>query len=344
MARPSVLMLVACLASPLHVFAAAPATQPALSQAAKIRARNYFRPGWFLVDGNWARGQAKVSASDLFTLIESDGSFHLWANPAPRFDPFLKNGRTGLIELDGSAYAWKVSAAGRVWDDTRSAGSQHLQLVAAMDDARAGLDFRLTKIDISPDQQTIQAVVMDGDKPTSVIVVLGRDFIECTAGPFGGGPAVLARSSTGRQLLIDRPVETRQYVAPLLRLVNDGKNPLTPAAADVYRAFPNLPLDPQAADALRVMIPDLAAADPAVRERAGRELQTLGRRGVQAAMRFDPKGVPVAAADRIAALVQTNARDDRSAETLRHDLGFILDCLTDPDANVRAEAGKLVGK
>ena len=351
MPRPTDLTLLFAGMFASAALAGAPSTQPRvpprqwsaaeLSPAARSRAKNYFRPGWFLVDGHWARSQGTVDLPDLFTLVENDGRLNLWADPAPAFDPLLRNARVSLVELHGSNYPWKMSAAGRVWNDTRSAGSQHLLLTAATDDVRIDGQFRLTKIEITPDQQVIQAAVVEAHQPTSVILVLGRDFIECAAGPFHAAPTTLVRSTSARQLLLDRPTETRRYAVPLLALVNHGSNPLAPGAADVYRAFPDLPVDPRMDATIQAMLPDLSAADPAVRRRASAELQSLGRRGVQAAMRMNVSKLPFEAADRIAAFIHSNSHDDRAADALRRDSGFILDCLSDPDANVRAEAGKL---
>jgi len=345
MARPTAFLLSITLALPTFVCAGTPTSQPAASEpqpsnAAKIRARNYTRPGWFLVDGYWARSQTRTTTDELFTLVEYDGNFHLWADPAPRFDSMLRNGRTALIEIAGSNYGWKLSAPDRTWNDTRSAGSQHLLLVAATDDAKADRQFRLTKIEITPDQQVIQAAVVESDQLTSVILVMGRDFIECSAGRFNSAPSTLVRSTGARQLLADRPIETRRYVVPLLALVNGGRNPLAPSAADVYRAFPNLPLSSQAAATVKALVPDLASPDPAIRRRALNELKSLGRRGVQAAMALDQSKLPPAAAAQIATYLANDSHDNRTVDAMRADSGFILDCLGDPDPNVRAEAGK----
>lgn len=313
------------------------------SNAAKLLAKNYVRPGWRLVDRIWVKPQGKFPLSDLVQLVEENGRHKLVTQPADRVEPMMRNWRTSLIELNDSDYAWKLSCLGRLWNDTRSAGTQHLQLAAVLDDAKADSLYRLTKIEVTPTQQVVQAAVAEDGEALSVIIVFGQDFTEAAVSKFGAKqPRVLIRSATARRLMVDHPIETRKYVVPALRVLNGGINPLAPAAGDVYRAFPDLPVDQDALQMIAKLAPDLASREPTIRDRASRELSSLGRRGVQAAMKFDASKLSPEAADRIEAFVRENTLDDRDDGSLRADSGFLLDCLHDPDPNVKTAAGKIV--
>ncbi len=347
---PIVALVLLCAVA---VRAEPPSTQPAVRQAiakrkpysngARQLARNYIRPGWRLVDGMWAKPQAKFPLVDLVRLVEENGRHAIVAQPSARVEPMLKNWRTSLIEIAESDFAWKLSSAGRLWNDTHSAGTQHLQLIAVLDDASADQTYRLTKLEVTPTQQVVQAVIAEDNEPLSVIIVFGQDFTEATISKFNAKqPRVLMRSATARKLMVDHPIETRNYVVPALRLLNHGVNPLAPAAGDVYRAFTGLPVDDELSQTIVKLAPDLASREPSIRDRASRELASLSRRGVQAAMQLDATKLPLEAADRIAAFVQQNTLDERDPAALRADSGFLLDCLTDPDPNVKAAAGKLV--
>lgn len=314
------------------------------SNGARERLKNFHRPGWFVVDGRFVQTQADLTPAELFTFHDTNGRFALHTRPSPRVEPLLKNYRTSLVRLSGSGYAWKLSCPGRVWDDTRAHGTQHLLLTAAVDPQFADDQWRLNRVEITPYLQAVGATVREDGEPTSCVVVLGRDFIEAAVGPPGGPPRVLIRAPTARQLLLDRPTDVRRYVVPVLKLINGGENPLAPAAADVYRAFPDLPTDAGAARTVAGLLPKLNARDPAERRAASEALKSLGRRAVQAALRVDGSTLPPEAAERLATFVAEASRDARPPDGLRADASFLLDCLTDSDPNVRVAAGKLVGK
>jgi hypothetical protein len=319
------------------------------SNAAKILAGNYVRPGWRLVDGKWVRPQAKFHIDDLVRLVEEEGRHRVVSLQSPRVEPLIKNWRTVLIELADSNYAWKMSAPGRLWDDARIDTTQHFQLIAATDQATANQNLRLTKIDITPQQQIIQAVIASIDdqgrpEPISFIVVLGRDFAEATISGFNAQhPRVLIRSTSLRQLLIDHPKDARESAVPVLKLLSsNGENPLMPLAGDVYRAFNTLSASEETTRLIRALVKDLSASDFVTRTRASRELASLGRRGVQAAMQFNTTHIPPEAAERIAFFIAQNTHDARPADVLLKDSAFLYDCMTDPDPAVRTAAADIV--
>ncbi|MGN6625874.1 MAG: hypothetical protein ACTHLN_04580 [Tepidisphaeraceae bacterium] len=314
------------------------------SNAAKLRARNYVRPGWFLVDGRWARPQGTFAVEDFVSLVNEKGQDRLLTLNQPRFEPLLRDWRTSLVQLAGNPYGWKLSCPRRVWNDTHSSGTQNLLLVAGVDALPETATPVLTKIEVTPAQQVIQAIRQLDGAAQSIIIVFGENFVEATAGRFNAAPQFLIRSTSLQQLLIDRPTEMRTCVIPVLRLVNKGDNPLAPVAGDVYRAFADLPAEADMTRAIKALAPRLAARDPQERSRASAQLQSLGRRGVEAAMRMDRTRFAPEAANRLEAYIRDNTRDARPPEALRKDAGFLLDCLSDPDPAVRAAAGACVGK
>ena len=321
---------------------AGPALAGEMTNAARMRAANFSRPGWVVVDGNFARPQATIPADTLFGLVDTGDQLSVVAKPAPTVEPLLRNYRTALIRLAGDDAAFKISCPNRVWNDTRSAGTQHLLLTAATDVQRpADGTPGLFRVDITPPQQTVEVRMDDDGVPQTVVLVFGRDFIEASVGPNPAKPQVLIRSTTARQLLRDRPTEVRRYVVPVLTLLNHGVNPIGPGAADVYRAFPGLPADPVAAAAVAALLPGLASAGPAERRQAVDGLRALGPRGVQAMMALDPSPLSPEAAERVAGLIAEASHDTRTPEQLRADPTFRLDCLRDADPNVRAAAGRV---
>ncbi|HEY0009269.1 MAG TPA: hypothetical protein VGB55_11135, partial [Tepidisphaeraceae bacterium] len=286
-----------------------------------------------------------VALRDLVSLVEENGRHFLLSRPPTNIEPMLRNWRTAVVLMEDSPFTWKLSAVGRLWNDTRSDATQHLQLTSTPDDFNVDATFRLTKLTITPAQSTIQTAVLLGEKQLSVMVVLDRNFTELAVSDLGQAKAsVILRAPAARDMLRSHPIQTRQYLIPVLRLVNNGKNPLQPAAGDVYRAFPGLGPDEATVATVRALVPDLANADPAIRERGSRELASLGRRGVQAAMSIPPDGLPYEAADRLADLVARNTLDPRTPEQLRADASFLADCLIDSDPAVVKAAGDAVMK
>ena len=331
------LLVLAALLGPTVTFG-----QSHLPPALQKRVKNFKRPGWVVIDGRFAQPQATFSLGELFTFADVDGRFTIVAKPAERAEPLMKASRVALVRLIGSDYAWKLSCVGRLWNDTRTDGTQFMQLLAAPETVTPDEKLRLTKVDIQPHQQVLQASRVRDNEVQIITVVFGKDFVELAVGPSEARADVLVRSTTARQLRIDRPTEVREYLAPLLRLVCGGRSPLAPSAGDVYRAFPDLPADPASAKAIEQLAPALASSEPAARQKASTALTDLGPRGVQAAMKLDTSRLPPEAADRIATLIADATQDKRPPEQLRADSEFLLDCLNDSDANVRAAAGKLV--
>lgn len=306
----------------------------------------YIRPGWRLVDGGWVKPQAKVALSELFSVVTENDTHILQARPATRIEPMLRNWRTSVVELEGSDYAWKMSCAGRQWDAFRSEATQHLQLVAVTDDALADTKLRLTLVRVTPHQSIIQAAVIDPDKqPRSILLMLSRDTVELAVAPLGEARTdLIFRARTTRELLRDHPDEARAYLVPMLQRLAGGTSLLEPAAGDVYRVFSDLQPDPLVLETVRKIIPDLSNRDPKVRDRASRELASLKRQGVLAAMRIDRDSLPPEAADRLAGLITTHTHDPRTPEQLLGDDVFLTDCLADPDPRVRTRAKQLLGR
>jgi hypothetical protein len=301
----------------------------------------YVRPGWRLVDGGWVRPQGKVSLAELFGVVTENDTHLLVARPATRIEPMLRNWRTSVVEVDGSDYAWKMSCAGRQWDACRTDATHHLQLVAVTDK-----QLRLTLVRITPQNAVVQAAVIDADDvPRSILLVLSREMAELAIAPLGEAKTdLIYRARTTRELLRDHPEPAREYLVPMLQRLASGSPILQPAAGDVYRVFNDLSPDPLVLETVKKIIPDLSNRDPSVRDRASRELASLKRPGVLAAMRIDRDKLPPESADRLTGFITDNTHDPRTSEQLLGDDVFLADCLADPDPRVRKRAEQLLGK
>jgi hypothetical protein len=299
-------------------------------------------PGWRFVDRGWVKPDRTVRLSQLLELTEEDGRHVLVSKIAPSLEPMLANWRTAVVEIEGNPFVWKASVQGRVWNFNRSAATQHLQLIASVQDTPMPPAFTLTKIEITPQVRSLQASAVVDSKPVSVIVVMTPQFTELAVSALGEAKAnVIVRSSSARDMLRESPVAARKYLIPALKLVTGGQNPLHPGAAEVYRAF-DFPPDPTVTAAIKTLLPRLASADAAEREQASTDLTALGRRGVQAAMGIDLDTLHPEAATRLQALIARETHDTRPAAALRADLTFVIDAARDPDPFVRAAAEELM--
>jgi hypothetical protein len=316
--------------------------QAKVSPAIRDRAKNFSRPGWVVVDGRFAQPQGNFTLNELIRFDNSDNRFRILSNVTDRAEPLLRHNRIALVTLIGSDFAWRITRLPAAAKDAHASDPDRLLIAAVQDTVKPDEKIRLTKIDVQTAQQVVQAVFVRDFEVKLITIVFGKDFVELAVGLTEAHTDVLVRSTTARQLKIEHPTEVRDYLAPVMRQLSGGRSPLAPTAGDVYRAFPDLPLDPASEKAVRQILPRLANPEPAVRQKASTELMDLGPRGVQAAMKLDPNTLQPEAADRIAAFIATNTTDARPPDELRKDSEFLLDCLTDSDANVRAAAGKLV--
>ncbi|GIW77378.1 MAG: hypothetical protein KatS3mg104_2441 [Phycisphaerae bacterium] len=322
-----------------------PVTRPSTEISNKAK-KLPVRPGWRLVDGGWVRPETKISFQELIRVVVEHDTHRIKAQPATRIGPLLRNWRTSVVELEGSDYAWKLSCVGRQWDAFRSEPTDHLQLIAAMDDAVVDRQLRLTLLRISPENTVVQAAIIDRQNvPRSVLLVLSPDTVELAIAPLGESRTdLIFRTRTTWEFIREYPEEARLYLIPLIHRLSGGQMTFLPAAGDVYRVFDDLKPDPDVLEIVRRIIPDLSSPDPVIRERASRELASLKRPGVLAAMRIDRRSLHPEAADRIEAFIQNNTTDSRTSEQLLADDAFLADCLNDPDPRVRHRARVLLSK
>lgn len=117
-------------------------------------------------------------------------------------------------------------------------------------------------------------------------------------------------------------------------------------AGEVYRAFPDVPADPKAAGKLAALLPRLGASKGSVREAASAELEALGRAGVAAILRVDRTALSPEQNTRLDLFLRSvgepigcdGGLSARSPAEVSRDVDFLLDCLDDDDAGVRAAA------
>lgn len=294
------------------------------------------REGWRLVDGLWVRPEGTLLFEDLVRIDDSGEQLRLIAKPSKRVEQLLRGNRIAVTEIAGSPLAWKMSLAGRTWNDDRTGGTQNLVAVAAMDDAVTGPVPLITKIEVRPDAVVVQGVwKVDDTHAIQAIVLLGPDYTELAAMPAGElRPTFIARAGTAREMLNEHPLEGRQFMLPLLRPLTRGRNPLQPAAGDVYRAFHEITADGALEKQVDDLIPQLASRDSSERNAARTRLHALGRLGVQAALKVDRSALPPEPAAALEDYIRRNTSDPRQPADLLADRFFLSDCMTDPDPRV----------
>ena len=131
--------------------------------------------------------------------------------------------------------------------------------------------------------------------------------------------------------------EFRRFVKPALRAML-GADPLAVRAADAYRAFAEVPADPEMMRRLRGVLERFESPDATERENAGGQLAALGPGGVLAALRMDREGLMPEQRSRLNDFV--GAYDDGrfgGAASLK-DVSFLIDCLEFEDVRVRRAA------
>jgi hypothetical protein len=147
-----------------------------------------------------------------------------------------------------------------------------------------------------------------------------------------------AQAATFQQLRAEHPAEFRQYLLPVLGKVSD-LGWMLPDAADVYRAFPDIPADPAATQKVLALLPELDARAFATRDAASRRLAATGRPGVLAVLRLDPAPLTDEQRGRLGQFVAGyRHRDDLDPAAARKDPSFLADALEYPDPVVRAVA------
>jgi hypothetical protein len=151
-------------------------------------------------------------------------------------------------------------------------------------------------------------------------------------------------ASTLKQLQAEHPQEVRKYLIPMLHNLT-GRNLLRPGATDVYRVFNALRPDPQVAKRLDDLLIRLESDVYAVRDQASKDLHSLGSGAVLAALRRDTGDLSAEARNRLDLFISNHSNlplaDARAA---LKDGPFLLDCLDDEDANVRAAAKSALEK
>ena len=155
-------------------------------------------------------------------------------------------------------------------------------------------------------------------------------------------PVQLTAHDVG-ELSSREPAAVRTYLRPLLSMLTDGRDPLRPRAGDIYRAFETIVPDAVAVEEVERLVEQFDALDPAVRQSASARLESLGRPGVLAAVRFDRAGLSPEQRSRLDGFIARHALrrgDGRLADPslLRRDLAFLIDCLEDQDNAVRQAA------
>lgn len=314
--------------------------------AAMLRADDVVRPQAptrRIVGGRWSTVQTKIPWSQLLKIDEVEGMTRVIVRPDAKLEPMLRGGRRVLIEIDANPLAWTVSTVGRVWaDDARLEGSQHLQLVGYDEDVKLTGTPTVARLHATPLGVVIEGWRLQDKQVQRIVLIVGPDRCDLATQPRDlTDPNKLDfnyRTPTVRSMLRQHPREARELLLPLLSELNGGKSPLSPHAADVYRAFADVPVDDAIVQQVQTRLKDANNVDPAVRERVASELRAMDLQAVQVAMKMDRKKLSPSAQQILEGLIRQNSEDDRDAAALLADPYFLQDCATDPDPRIARAA------
>jgi hypothetical protein len=238
------------------------------------------------------------------------------------------------IEVENSPAFWTVRKR------VLGAGSQYV--IVSRYDFDAGPDeFWSTVLTLRTGYFAVNAI--RGDSATGMRVRLtqsnGTLSFTCTTIDRGSQRMfVNASATTLKQLQAEHPQEVRRYLMPMLRNLT-GRNLLRPGATDVYRVFNQIRPSPLVAGQLDDLLVRLESDVYAVRDKASKDLASLGAAAVLAALRRDTGDLSAEARNRLDLLISNHSNlpiDDVRAAL--KDGSFLLDCLDDEDINVRSAA------
>ena len=136
------------------------------------------------------------------------------------------------------------------------------------------------------------------------------------------------------QVSMQVPELVSGFATPVLRRLGSGR-----AAADVYTVFDQIPADPEVTRKIMPLIARLGSDDIAARDEAARELRTMGRPAMLAAMRLDRSMLSPEQTSRLASIRASEGWVRVSdLEAARTDESFLESCLEDEDPAVRLAA------
>jgi len=148
---------------------------------------------------------------------------------------------------------------------------------------------------------------------------------------------VTASADSVDQLRRENPEHVRNYLEPPLRKIT-GKSLLRPGPADVYGAFETIQPDPEVARQVIALLSRLDAESFKQREQASADLAKLGPPAVLAVLRLDRSLVSAEANTRLMSFLAAHGNSTVASQAAAKDPHFLVDCLDDDDAKVRAAA------
>ena len=295
----------------------------------------------------------QVKWSDLLKLSVRDGQLVVDVLPDADTASLVRADRRIVAEIEDSPAVWTLSTAGRVWiDSMHTIPSCHFSAWSWYDRGKPGNRVFPAMIRITPTEKTFVGIATEGDGELQITCTLRgtEQGVDLRVERVGGGPrnrVVSVHADDVMRLLEQKPAAVRSYLVPLLTALA-GTNPLRPQAGDVYRAFPEIPADPEVVGKADALLPRLESPDAEDREAASAALEALGSPGVHAAMKLDRAHLSPEQASRLDRLVAAHSIFAPDAAKARSDPGFLLDCLDDADRAVRSAAQhaleKLLGK
>jgi hypothetical protein len=300
----------------------------------------------YVVDGRWREPSAKLEWSDLVTVSVAGGQLRVRMQPTPRGEQVVRGSRAALIELGGTPLLWYLNAAGRGWDVDGVTPTQQMQLSVKAGEMPTVDGVYPTSLQITPAFVRLAGTgLVDGELITTEVVInssTGKTIINF--GPANGPKRRSLPADDLLALLQRHPRETYSYVAPLLRVLSEGRNPLAPQAGDVYTAFPEIPAAADGKARLDRILEGLSSPDPVVREAAAKRLGQGDSEIVLAACRVDRDALPPEERVRLGQFIQSRKLYPRtSASQYAGDTHFLVECLADRDLAVREAAKNALG-
>jgi hypothetical protein len=324
-----------------------PAQRPP-SPAAEELSRNYVRAGWRLVEGRWHRPVAKISMRDLFRVSMIDGRLDIQVEPSEELAKQFAGGRTPLIEFDESAWAWIIDPRGRIWTPDRRGAERRILARTVSDEPSPANLVSLRQVQASPESVTLNATGFFAEGRYDVQIIQ-HDTEGCTVlihltadpnDPHAKAELVEQWQGSGLLgLLEERSTVARRFVRPVLAGLGVHPLLLGPGAGDVYRVFNDIESTSAMSLEVSMLVARLADVDPVLRLTAERDIASLGASAIPALLRVDRASLSPGARVVIDRLLARQSRlSQRSIDSLRDDLDFLLDVMYQPDPRVRERA------
>jgi hypothetical protein len=225
----------------------------------------------FLLENRWVRPQAMWRWSDILQFDVEQGRLVPKLAPSERVRRATVGGRLVLVLIDGRP--WLAQVRPPVWDRSRRTAEFVDATLRRLDEPHEAEGLTLTRVAFADGELSMLASGLAGE---SVQARHDAGGLQVTRFALEGPRTV--RATDASALAAAEPAWHDAALAPLLRQLADGADPLAPRAAD----RPVMAPKPADVERLADLLEDLAAPDPRVRQQAQAALTDAGDRLVPA--------------------------------------------------------------